>query len=169
MFLGLPGLLFSGSGLGGIDAAFFPLPHTMQRLCPPGSGWKTRSGRLCVTACWAVVTRPGQTPPAPVYRRSAGVGAARAGVGWAQGLLCSELAPEASCGTLWLRQEPPHPGGSNIVCCHQQVPAVQRGHLQQRAVPAGVCPAATVSLAGQGPGLGRWLRHLGGVPGMLAL
>ncbi|XP_059015500.1 MPN domain-containing protein isoform X2 [Mustela lutreola] len=40
------------------------------------------------------------------------------------------------CGTVWLRQEPPHAGGSHVLRCHQQVPAVQRGRLQQRAVPA---------------------------------
>ncbi|XP_059244670.1 MPN domain-containing protein isoform X3 [Mustela nigripes] len=53
------------------------------------------------------------------------------------------------CGTVWLRQEPPHAGGSHVLRCHQQVPAVQRGRLQQRAVPAGL-PQPPDSQRGRG-------------------
>lgn len=54
----------------------------------------------------------------------------------------------------WPPQEPPHPGGSNVLCSHQQIPTFQRGHLQQRAVPAGVYLAPTLSFRGQGCPLG---------------
>ena len=90
--------------------------------------------------------------------------------GWRRGGLRSQPGCSGSCGILWLLQEPPHPGGSNIVRSCQQVPAVQRGHLQQRAVPAGVSNPHFVCC---GPGAPTSRERAGvlwrrGVPGMSA-